>query len=106
VVWQLSNCKQDRFNVRGVWLLSGLGNLGMLRSLVFKDCGWLGDMGPNRPHWCPSLTGLTSLTELVFDHCPMLNTLPDAVRPRTSDSSSASRSCPSGLQRPAARSVD
>ena len=60
-------------------LSSGLGQLGMLRSLAFKDCSWLGDQGANRPPWCPSLTGLTSLTELVFDHCPMLNTLPDAV---------------------------
>ena len=61
-------------------LSSGLGQLGRLRSLSFKDCSWLGDQGANRPPWCPSLTGLTSLTELVFDHCPMLNTLPDAVR--------------------------
>ncbi len=60
-------------------LSSGLGQLGMLRSLAFKDCSWLGDQGANRPPWCPSLTGLTSLTELVFDNCPMLNTLPDAV---------------------------
>ena len=60
---------------------AGVGRLGALRSLVFKSCSWLGDIGPNRPPWCPPLTGLTSLTELVFDHCPMLNTLPDVVRP-------------------------
>ncbi|CAL5223489.1 g6014 [Coccomyxa viridis] len=57
----------------------GVGRLGALKSLMFKNCSWLGDIGPNRPPWCPALTGLTSLTELVFDHCPMLNTLPDAV---------------------------
>ena len=56
-----------------------MGRLGALKSLVFKNCSWLGDIGPNRPPWCPALTGLTSLTELIFDHCPMLNTLPDAV---------------------------
>ena len=53
--------------------------MGALKSLAFKNCSWLGDIGPNRPPWCPALDGLTSLTELVFDHCPMLNTLPDAV---------------------------
>lgn len=60
---------------------AGVGRLGALKSLVFRNCSWLGDIGPNRPAWCPALTGLTSLTELVFDHCPMLNTLPDAVCP-------------------------
>lgn len=59
---------------------AGVGNLGALESLVFKNCAWLGDVGPNRPPWCPTLTGLSSLTELVFDHCPMLSTLPDSVR--------------------------
>ena len=55
--------------------------MGALKSLTFRNCAWLGDIGPNRPPWCPALDGLTSLTELVFDHCPMLNTLPDAVWP-------------------------
>ncbi|CAL8471537.1 g11079 [Coccomyxa elongata] len=57
----------------------GLGQLGSLQSLTFKDCSWLGDLSPNAPSWCPSLSGLTSLTELVFNHCPQLNTVPDAV---------------------------
>ncbi|CAK0785297.1 hypothetical protein CVIRNUC_008504 [Coccomyxa viridis] len=57
----------------------GVGRMGALKSLTFRNCAWLGDIGPNRPPWCPALDGLTSLTELVFDHCPMLNTLPDAV---------------------------
>ena len=61
-------------------LLAGLGQLGSLQSLAFKDCSWLGDASPNVPSWCPSLSGLTALTELVFNHCPQLNTLPDAVR--------------------------
>ena len=60
---------------------TGLGQLGSLQSLTFKDCSWLGDLSPNAPSWCPSLSGLTSLTELVFDHCPQFNTVPDAVRP-------------------------
>lgn len=59
---------------------TGLGQLGSLQSLTFKDCSWLGDLSPNAPSWCPSLSGLTSLTELVFNHCPQLNTVPDAVR--------------------------
>lgn len=67
--------------VVGSLFLAGLGQLGSLRSLAFKDCSWLGDLSPNAPSWCPSLSGLTALTELVFNHCPQLNTLPDAVRP-------------------------
>ncbi|KAK9918587.1 hypothetical protein WJX75_005176 [Coccomyxa subellipsoidea] len=63
----------------GLSIDPGLGQLGNLESLAFKDCSWLGDLSPNVPSWCPSLSGLTALTELVFNHCPQLNTLPDAV---------------------------
>ena len=34
-------------------LRAGLGRLGSLRSLAFKDCSWLGDQGANR---CPART--------------------------------------------------
>ena len=77
---KLEACQAPRHS-DGPFLGAGVGRMGALKSLTFRNCAWLGDIGPNRPPWCPALDGLTSLTELVFDHCPMLNTLPDAVWP-------------------------